>query len=77
MRLPRERVVRYLDIILEMPFEFDEPAVIARAIEFYRTVHDDWDDCLVAAYALEYNDGVVFSFDHGFDHIPGVTRIEP
>ncbi len=77
MKLPRERVVQYLDIVMEMPFEFDNAAVVARAMELYRTVHDDWDDCLVAAYALEYNDGVVFSFDAGFDRIPGITRIEP
>lgn len=77
LKFTRNEIVVALERIMEMPIEFDDAAVVNRAIELYRTVHDDWDDCFVAAYALEHNDGVVFSFDAGFDRIPGVTRIEP
>ena len=77
LKYVRDEILVALDRILEMPVEFDEPSVIRTAIELYRTVHDDWDDCLVAAYALERSGGVVFSFDRGLDRIPGITRIEP
>lgn len=63
--------------LLAGPFEVPDHKVIALAARFFREVHDDWDDCLLAAFAIEEDDGSVISFDRGLDRIPGIRRIEP
>lgn len=73
----RSGVAEFIQALLEAPLRFPERGVIERALSLYRDVHNDWDDCLVAAYALERGDGSVISFDRGLDRIPGLTRIEP
>lgn len=74
---PREAIAAFIEQLLVSPLRFAELAVIERAVEFYRDHHDDWDDCLLAAYALERGDGTVVSFDRGLDRIPGLRRLEP
>ena len=76
-RRTREEIADSVRAIVTGPFDVDDREVVAQANELYRTVHDDWDDCLVAAYAIERADGRVASFDRGLDRIPGLTRIEP
>lgn len=73
----RSDIVALIGQLLAGPFHFDNRETISRARDLYRDFHDDWDDCLLAAYALEEGDGSIVSFDRGLDRIPGLTRIEP
>lgn len=76
-RVTRSGVAAFIEALLAAPLRFPERAVIERALDLYRDVHNDWDDCLLAAYALERSAGRLASFDRGLDRIPGLTRIEP
>jgi predicted nucleic acid-binding protein len=76
-RYPRSAVADFIQALLDAPLRFPERAVIERALPLYRDVHDDWDDCLLSAYAIERTNGEIASFDRGLDRIPGLTRIEP
>lgn len=73
----RSDIVAFLESLNGLPVRIADRAVITRAVALYRDIHDDWDDCLVAAYALEQGDGTIISFDRGLDRIPGLTRIDP
>ncbi|MEX0784479.1 MAG: PIN domain-containing protein [Dehalococcoidia bacterium] len=73
----RAEIAESVAAILGGPFDVTERETVGQAVALYRDVHDDWDDCLLAAYALEQGDGSVVSFDRGLDRIPGLTRVEP
>lgn len=67
----------FIELLAAAPLRFEERSIIDRALGIYRSVHDDWDDCLLAAYAIERAGGRLASFDRGLDRIPGLTRIDP
>ena len=73
----RAEIADLIGQLLEGPFELGNRETIARARDLYRDIHDDWDDCLLAAHALQEGDGTVVSFDRGLDRVPGLIRIEP
>jgi predicted nucleic acid-binding protein len=76
-RLDRASLVEVVGALLNGPLTLLDRSVVARAHALYRDVHDDWDDCLLAAYAIERTEGRLVSFDRGLDRIPGLTRTEP
>ncbi|MBX3071056.1 MAG: PIN domain-containing protein [Thermomicrobiales bacterium] len=61
------------------------PAVELPGKASYREVFELWlryrglsfADCFHAVCANQFTDGVVYSFDHGFDRVPGNVRKEP
>ncbi len=73
----REETVAALDVIVALPLRVVEGDVIRYAIDLYRDVHPDWDDCVVAAYAAKRNKGRILSHDKGLRRIPGLKRFEP
>lgn len=77
LAVSRTTVVGALQEILEFPVEVVDKAVVARAVELFSNADNAWNDCLLSAYALEYGDGRVLSFDRGLTRMPGLTRIEP
>ena len=56
--------------------EVPELRLILEALQFYAAYKIDFADAYQAAVARSLDAGV-YSFDRGFDRIPGVTRIEP
>ncbi|MBA4179533.1 MAG: hypothetical protein C0506_02995 [Anaerolinea sp.] len=73
----RDDIVRALETVLDLPLHIVEKEVVETALELYRDTHPDWDDCVVAAYALQHNNGRLLSYDRKLSRIPGLTRIEP
>ena len=73
----RNEIVGTLDAVVALPLRIAEGDIVKSAIELYRDVHADWDDCVVAAYALKRNSGRLLSYDKQLSRIPGLTRIEP
>lgn len=78
-RVPRPEIASALLGILESP-GVDLPGKAA-----YRQVFALWlqfkglpfADCFHAVCARRFTEGVVISFDHDFDRIPGIDRREP
>ena len=66
-----------LESMLELPLVIIDRPIVEHAVDLYRSIHKDWDDCLIAAYALDTTGGVILSFDYRLGRIPGITRIEP
>lgn len=63
------------DLLNNDVFLFADRNSVANAVSLFRDHHSDWDDCMVAAYALEHAGGNVASFDRGMDRIPGIMRV--
>ena len=74
---PREEIVRALEAVLALPLRVTDAAVVESAFELFRDVHPDWDDCVVAAYALQRTEGRLLSYDKQLGRIPGLVRFEP
>ncbi|MGI8925818.1 MAG: PIN domain-containing protein [Tepidiformaceae bacterium] len=70
-------VASALETVLALPIRIIDLSVIATAVELYRNHHSDWDDCVVAAYAIDRAGGRLASFDLGLDRIPGLARLAP
>ena len=74
---PRDEIVRAMEMVLTLPLRVVEADIVRSAIDLYRDAHPDWDDCIVAAYALERSEGRLLSYDNGLRRIPGLVRFEP
>jgi predicted nucleic acid-binding protein len=77
-QLPRAQVVAMLTPIVRMPhFQLRNRRSVLRALHLFATTRLHFGDALVVA-AMEHEGATtVYSFDHDFDRIPGMTRIEP
>ena len=71
----RLETVAALRAILALPVRVTERSIVEAALQLYESIHDDWDDCLVAAYAIASTAGRVASFDTRLGRVPGLTRI--
>ncbi|MFN8507946.1 MAG: type II toxin-antitoxin system VapC family toxin [Dehalococcoidia bacterium] len=77
LRTPPLIAARHLRTLLGLGLTVIDRDVVVRAVDIFERHHRDWDDCLLAAYALEITDGRIASFDRGLDRIPGVERLTP
>jgi predicted nucleic acid-binding protein len=73
----RESLVKALRAVLDLPASFEDREVMEKATDIFEKAHNDWADCVVAAYAIERAGGRLLSFDRGLDRIPGLQREEP
>lgn len=73
----RHELADAIERLLLLPIEVLDRPEIELAVRLFRDHHDDWDDCLVSAYALRRAGGRVASFDRGIVRIPGVARLDP
>ncbi len=77
LRFERARLAEAVEAVLDLDAVVSDRSVVARACALLRTAHPDWDDCLLAAYAIERAEGRLVSFDRGLDRIPGLRREAP
>lgn len=54
----------------------DKPGLLA-ALALYREKNVDFADALLAVHARQQGIAEVFSFDHHFDRLPGIRRLDP
>ncbi len=47
------------------------------ALEMYAKKNIDWTDAFIAAQMIESGHTEIYSYDHDFEKLPGVVRIEP
>ena len=73
----RSEIADALRAVLEMELTFLDKPVMNRAAQLYADIHPEWEDCVLAAYAMEQASGRVLSFDRGLSRFNGLSRIEP
>jgi predicted nucleic acid-binding protein len=77
-RLPRAQVVAMLTPIVRLPhFQVRNRRSVLRALDLFANTRLHFRDALVVAAMEQDGATTVYSFDLGFDRVPGITRIEP
>ena len=75
---PRQEVRELLLPLVRLPgFRVRNRRSVLRALDLYATTNLDFGDVLIAASMEIAGSQTVYSYDHGFDRIPGVKRLEP
>lgn len=75
--LDRSAIADVVQSVLDLPITVLDRAEVELALDLYRDVHPDWDDCLLAAYARTRAGGRVLSFDRGLARMPGLSLTAP
>lgn len=75
--LSKEKVIEKLEGLLALKKVKMNRQVLKRTVEIYRNHDISYIDAYLAAYALENNRGVIYSYDDGFNKIKGIKRLEP
>jgi len=77
----REEVRLSLSAVIELPgLHLPGKEVCLRALDLYGTTTTRWLDfveCLCVAHMEDAGIETIFSFDRGFDSVPGIARQEP
>lgn len=72
---PRSQVADAVEGLLSLPIEVIDADVIASAADIFRNRHPEWDDALVAAYALARADGGIYTFDEQLRRLQGLNPL--
>ncbi|MBL7155987.1 MAG: PIN domain-containing protein [Candidatus Pacebacteria bacterium] len=75
--LNKKDVVEKLEGLLGLKFIKMNRDILEKTVEIFNNFNVSYIDAYLVAYALENNQGVIYSFDKGFDKIKQITRIEP
>lgn len=76
--LPRTQIRAGLYPLLSLSgLQVANRTALLLALDLY-TIHNiDFEDAVIAAHMQLQNEAEVYSYDRGFNRIPGVTRLEP
>jgi predicted nucleic acid-binding protein len=76
--LTRADVQALLAPLLRLPgFRVQHRHSLVRALEIFATTKLDFGDAFIVASMREAGADVVYSYDHDFDRIRGIIRVEP
>ena len=76
--LSRQRIRELLYPLLSLQgFHLPQRSMLLRALDLYELHNLDFEDTLVIAHMEQQNLKDLYSYDQGFDKIPGITRHEP
>lgn len=77
-RVPREQVRDLVRPIISLRgLELPGKPIFTRALDLYVEQHIPFADAYNAAYMESHGLGEIYSWDTDFDHLPGITRVEP
>ena len=77
-RLQRADVTRLLRPIIEVKgLRVEHKRSVLRALDLYEQSNLDFEDCLTVEHMRRSGTSRLWSYDRGFDRLPGVTRQEP
>ena len=65
-----------LEALINRPTVVSNSSILSQTIELLRNYTVSFVDAYTAATAM-FSDKTILSFDHDFDKIPGIKRIEP
>jgi predicted nucleic acid-binding protein len=76
--VPRSTIAIALQsLIADAGFQIEHKESILRALELWQTANLDFVDCVAVEYVRRSNLAGIYSYDRGFDRIPGILRLEP
>ena len=77
--LPRARIQAILAPLLQLPnLRVDNRAQLLAALDHYvRFAGLNFGDCLIVAHMEHAGEPNLYTFDQGFDRVPGLNRHEP
>jgi predicted nucleic acid-binding protein len=76
--LPRNEVADKLSVLVRIPnFQVQNRRAVLGALNLYGTTNLDFGDCFIIASMEQQGSQIVYSWDRGFDRIPGIERREP
>ena len=77
-QMPRQRIHDELSTLLQLPHLcIHNRRLLLRALDIYATPRLDFGDAMLVATAERRGGGDLYSYDHDFDTMPGITRREP
>ena len=77
-RMARTDLVAVLRPLIEIRgLRLDHKQTVLRALDLYETTNLDFTDCLSIEHARRAGLDGIYSYDRGFDRVPGVRRLEP
>lgn len=76
--LSRAQVTALLTPLVRLShFEVQNKPTVLQALALFETTNLDFGDLLIVASMSHARSDILYSYDRGFDRIPGVTRREP
>jgi predicted nucleic acid-binding protein len=76
--LPREQISTALTLLLSLKgLKLTRKRIYVRALSLYAASNLDFVDALIATHMEQVQISTLWSFDRGFDHLPGIVRQEP
>ena len=76
--LPRPLIREKLAYLVGLPgLLIHNRRLLLRALDFFATTILDFGDAMIVATMERRNASTVYSYDHDFDRMPGITRREP
>ena len=76
--LPRQLVRDKLAHLVGLPaFLVHNRRLLLRALDIFATTNLDFGDAMIVATMERRTASIVYSYDHDFDRMPGITRREP
>lgn len=73
----KEIVTRLMPILRIKGLKVANKRVILRALEFFDLYKLDFEDALLLAHMERVKVKELYSYDKGFDKVPGIKRLEP
>lgn len=58
-------------------FKVESKQTVLAALDIYADLNIDFSDALLVVVTAQSHDKLIYSYDHDFDKIPGITRKEP
>lgn len=75
-KFSKERAIEGIEALVAYRSFSLNRIILTKAIKLLKITNISFIDAYTAAYSLAKNDGQVISFDRGFDHIEGITRVK-
>jgi len=76
-QVEKNKIVKQITTLIHLPSIKSNKTLILRALDLYDKNNIDWIDAYSSAYAIENNIDKIYSFDHDFDKLKKIKRIEP
>jgi predicted nucleic acid-binding protein len=77
-RLSRQMVRQLLAPLVQLPgFKIRNRRAVLRALDLYASANIDFGDALILASLEQADSQVIYSYDHDFENIKGITRRAP
>ncbi len=76
--LDRDTIADALTTLVRLPhFQVDQRVAVLAALQLYKAAGLTFDDAMIVAAMRERGATELYSYDTGFDRVPGITRRQP